>query len=62
MADCTRKKNQELNLEKNFNPNDVSVAENAALYTPTADITSVISAASILNISIIGAAPFNHLV
>lgn len=48
--------NQKLKLQENVN---LSAAENAALRTLTADITS---AARGLNISMIGAAPFNHLV
>ena len=55
MADCTRKMNRELNLREEINLDNTS----AALRTSTADITS---AARKLNISMIGAALFNHFV
>ena len=74
MADCTRKMNQELTLLENLNNNDIdtagaarqptehctSAAEHAAEHTPTGDITS--AASKTMNINMIGAAPFNHLV
>ena len=62
MADCTRKMNQELTLLDNpivTKHCRTSAAEHAAEHTPTKDITS---AARRLDISVIGAAPFNHLV
>ena len=59
MADCTRKMNRELTLLETPTKHRTSAAEHAAKHTPTGDITS---AARKLNISMIGAAPFNHLV
>ena len=53
MADCKRKINRELMLLDNPS------VDNASARTPTADITS---AARKLDIYMIGAAPFNHLV
>ena len=59
MVDCTRKMERELKLQEDFSPDSTSVAGNEALRTPTADITSV---ARKLNINMIGAGPFNHLI
>ena len=56
MVDCTRKINQELKLLDNSSVDNTSAAHTR---TPTADITSL---ARKLNVSMIGAAPFNHLV
>ena len=59
MADCTKKMNQELTLLETPTKHCTSAAEHAAKHTPIGDITS---AARKLNISMIGVAPFNHLV
>ena len=62
MADCTREINQELTLLNNLIVTKycrTSTTEHAAEHTLTKDITN---AARRLNISMIGAAPFNHLV
>ena len=59
MVDCTRKMNSELMLLESPSVDHTSVASRAPSRTPTADITS---AARKLDISMIGAAPFNHLV
>ena len=68
MADCTRKINQELTLLETPTKYCITNAakhavkhktKHAALHTPTKDITST---AKRLDISIISAAPFNHLV
>ena len=60
MADCTRKMNRELTLLDNpIVTNNSSAAEHAVEHTPTGDITSAVRK---LNINMIGAAPFNHLV
>ena len=57
MADCTRKMNQELTLLDNPIVTEHTTGE---ARNPTEDITS--AARKTINISMIGAAPFNHLV
>ena len=69
MAECTKKINQELTLLENPTKHcTISAtkhavkhkAEHAALHTPTGDIIS--AASKTMNISMIGAALFNHFV
>ena len=58
MANCTRKMNRELTLLENLN-NDNDIDSTSTARTPTKDITS---AARSMDISMIGAVPFNRLV